>query len=102
MADSSGTTEAVRACESAIKNDKYDGQLYLNLGRVYLLSGRRSKAIQTFARGLVEEPDHAELRLALSEAERRGKPVLSILPRSHPLNVYLGKVRARRQRAGRS
>jgi tetratricopeptide (TPR) repeat protein len=98
LANGNGMPEAVRACESALKNDKYDGELYLNLGRVYLLSGRRGKAIQTFERGLVEEPDHAELRGALREAERRARPVLSMLPRSHPLNVYLGKKRARRQR----
>ena len=97
-----GMPEAVRACESALKNDKYDGQLYLNLGRVYLLSGRRAKAIQTFERGLEEEPDFRELREALREADRRAPPVLAILPRSHPLNVYLGKRRARRRREGRA
>ncbi|HEX5042428.1 MAG TPA: tetratricopeptide repeat protein [Candidatus Polarisedimenticolaceae bacterium] len=98
LTNGNGTPEAVRACESALKNDKYDGQLYLNLGRVYLLSGRRGKAIQTFERGLVEEPDHTELRKALREAERRAPPVISMLARAHPLNVYLGKRRARRQR----
>lgn len=102
LTSGSGIPEAVRACESALKNDKYDGELYLNLGRVYLLSGRRGKAIQTFQRGLEEEPDHAELRRALREADRRARPVLSLLPRSHPLNVYLGKRRSRRQRAARS
>jgi tetratricopeptide (TPR) repeat protein len=97
LTSGTGIPEAVRACESALKNDKYDGQLYHNLGRVYLLSGRRAKAIQTFERGLVEEADHAELRDALREADRRAPPVLSLLPRSHPLNVFLGKRRARRQ-----
>ena len=102
LTNGAGMPEAVRACESALKSDKYDGQLYLNLGRVYLLNGRRTKAIQTFERGLLEEPEHAELSVALSEAERRARPVLSILPRSHPLNVYLGKRRARRQRSARA
>jgi tetratricopeptide (TPR) repeat protein len=101
LSNGAGMPEAVRACESALKNDKYDEQLYLNLGRVYLLSGRRAKAIQMFERGLQEEPKHAELREALREADRRAPPVLSILARSHPLNVYLGKRRARRQRKGR-
>lgn len=101
LTNAGGMPEAVRACESALKNDKFDEQLYLNLGRVYLLSGRRTKAIQMFERGLLEEPNHAELREALQEAERRARPVLSILSRSHPLNVYLGKRRARRQREGR-
>jgi len=102
MANGAGMQEAVRACESALKNDKYDGQLYLNLGRVYLLNGRRSKAIHTFERGIEKEPDLAELRQALREADRRAKPVLSMLPRSHPLNVYLGRRRARRQRGARA
>jgi tetratricopeptide (TPR) repeat protein len=102
LTNGAGIPEAVRACESALKNDKYDEQLYLNLGRVYLLSGRRAKAIQMFERGLLEEPKHAELHEALREADRRAPPVLSLLPRSHPLNVYLGKRRARRQREGRA
>ena len=95
----SGMPEALRACETALKNDKYDGELYLNLGKVYLVAGRRGKAIQTFERGIEREADHAALRAALREADRRGKPVISLLPRNHPLNVYLGKARARRQRA---
>ena len=102
LTNGSGMTEAVRACESALKNDKYDEQLYLNLGRVYLLSGRRATAIQMFERGLQEEPKHPELREALREADRRAPPVLSLLSRSHPLNVYLGRRRARRQREGRA
>lgn len=93
----SGGMEAIRACESALKNDKSDPQLYLNLGRVYLMLGRRAKAIQIFARGLEEEPKHGELKAALREADRRGTPVLTFLDRNHPLNVYLGKARARRR-----
>ena len=93
--------EAVRACESALKNDKYDGQLYVNLGRVYLLTGRRAKAIQTFERGVQMDGDLPELHQALREADRRTPPVLPMLSRSHPLNVYLGKRRARRERPHR-
>jgi tetratricopeptide (TPR) repeat protein len=92
-----GGTEAIRACESALKSDASDAQLHLNLGRVYLIAGRRAKAIQTFERGLEEEPGHGELRAALRDADRRGKPMISILGRDHPLNVYLGKARARRR-----
>jgi len=101
LTNGTGMPEAVRACESALKNDKYDGQLYLNLGRVYLLHGRRGKAIQTFERGVEMDGDLPELRQALREADRRAPPVLPILPRSHPLNVYLGKRRARRRRPHR-
>ena len=38
---SGGAVEAIRACESALKSDVTDAQLYLNLARVYLLAGRR-------------------------------------------------------------
>ena len=61
--------------------------------------GRRAKAIQIFARGLEEEPKHGELKAALREADRRSTPVIAFLDRNHPLNVYLGKARARRRRA---
>ena len=102
LTNGAGMPEATRACESALKSDKYDAELYFNLGRVYILSGRHGKAIQTFERGLLEEPDHAGLREVLRKAERRASPVLSLLSRNHPLNVYLGRRRARRHRGARA
>jgi tetratricopeptide (TPR) repeat protein len=95
LAEGSGT-EAIRACESALRKDRYDPQLYLNLGQVLALAGRHSKAIQTYERGLREEPENEDLAAAFREADRRGRSVLPMLSRDHPLNVFLGKRRARR------
>lgn len=92
-----GGTEAIRACESALRSDRYDAELHLNLAKVYLLVGRHAKAIQTLQRGLEVEPENEGVAAALREADRRSRPVLPLLPRSHPLNVYLGKRRARRR-----
>ena len=91
--------EAIRACEAALKGDRTDPVLHLNLGRVYLLAGRTPKAILAFQAGLEQDPSRSDLQAALAAVERRSAPVLPMLGRSHPLNVYLGRMRARRKAA---
>lgn len=88
------TAQAVKACERAAARDSFDPVLFLNLGRVYLLAGMTTKALATFERGLRLDPGHRALRAALSGADRRSKPPLSMLSRDNPLNRSLGKLRA--------
>jgi tetratricopeptide (TPR) repeat protein len=87
------TRDAVRACETAVHNEFYNADLLLNLGKVYLLAGRTSKAMNVFARGLKLRPRHKGLKAALKGAERRGRPTVPFLQRDHPLNRCLGRMR---------
>lgn len=89
------TPEAIRACETAVDRDSFNPDLYLNLGRVYLMAGKQTKALAAFERGLSIAPDHPELQVQLQITDRRKPPPLSFLSRKHPMNRWLGKVRGR-------
>src|SRR6266545_1705018 len=46
---------AVSLCNEAIEDDSANIIHYLNLGRVYLLSGKKTEAIRVFRNGLLYE-----------------------------------------------
>jgi len=86
--------EAIKACETAARVDFFSPDLLLNLGKVYLLAGKTTKALETFDRGCKIAPNYKALRLEMEKADRRSPPPLRFLDRSHPLNRLLGKLRA--------
>lgn len=89
-----GTTpEAIQACERAARTEFHNPELQLNLGRVYLMAGRTTKALVTFERGLRLDPHHQILREEFVRLDRRRSPILPFLGRSHPMNRWLGKMR---------
>lgn len=87
--------EALKACESAVKKDFLNATLFLNLGRVYLIAGKLTRALAAFEHGLRISPSHKELRVELAKVDRRSQPPIPFFSRSHPLNIWLGKLRAR-------
>ncbi len=68
---------------------------YLYLGRTYLLSGNKRPAVDYFFRILKIDNDNKEAIQELSYLGIRQQPVLPFLKRSHPVNKYLGLLRAR-------
>jgi len=72
-----------------------DPMLNVNLGRVQLLEGDRKNARDNFTVAYRLDQTNAPAALELSRMGVRKKPVISFLGRSHPLNVYLGRVRHR-------
>ncbi len=64
--------------------------LYLNLGRAFLLSGRKRDAVESFGKGLSYDRGHVELRREMRSLGVRKEPPLSFLSRSNPLNKYIG------------
>ncbi len=87
------TPEAVQACERAARLDFYNPDLQLNLGKVYLMAGKYTRALTAFERGLRLSPQHKALQAAKSKVDRRAPTVIPFLRRSHPLNRWLGKLR---------
>ncbi len=87
------TPQAIQACETAARRDFFNPDLLLNLGKVYLLAGKTTKAMATFHRGLELAPRHKGLLAEHAKLDRREKPPLSIVSRAHPLNKILGKLR---------
>src|SRR5262245_50717624 len=87
------TPDTIQACETASRRDFFNPDLLLNLGRVFLLAGKTSKALATFQLGLDHAPNHKALTPEYAKIDRREPPPLSIVARNHPLNKFLGKVR---------
>jgi tetratricopeptide (TPR) repeat protein len=82
-------SKAIALCEEAISEERENALHYLNLGRVYLVMGDRTKAVQAFRAGLKRER-HPEI---IAELERIGVRRLLVIPflkRKNPLNKYLG------------
>ena len=88
------TPQAIQACETAARRDAFNPDLFLNLGRVYLLAGKTTKALAAFERGLEAAPTHKGLLAERVKIDRRQPPPLSIVSRAHPLNKMVGKLRS--------
>jgi tetratricopeptide (TPR) repeat protein len=85
--------EAERLCHRAVCRGRRQAQLYLNLAEVYVASGRRQAAADTLALGLHYMPHDARLRDEFSKLIIRRPQVLHFLPRAHPVNRALGRLR---------
>ncbi len=106
--------EGIRLCESALAKEPHNAAHYLNLGRVYLLTRQKGKALATFRKGLASDAATDKTDSAESPAERQAKQQALILaelrrlgirrrspfpslPREHALNRIVGKMLARLQ-----
>ncbi|HMK49152.1 MAG TPA: tetratricopeptide repeat protein [Thermodesulfovibrionales bacterium] len=66
--------------------------LYLNLGKAYLVSGRKKEAITAFRNGLRIDPESKDLLKEMKRLGVRKNPPFPFLSRSNSLNKYLGKI----------
>ena len=86
------TKEAVLLCEKAVTKEFFRSELFLNLGKVYLLAGNRKKAHIAFRKGMALDRDNRTLRGELEKMGIRKPPVFQFLDRRHPVNKLTGKV----------
>lgn len=85
----------VSLCRSALRDAADQPEVYHNLARILLAHGRKAEAIKYIRRGLMVDPRNASLVLEWRRLGIRRPPVLSFLPRRHPANRLLGRVRGR-------
>jgi predicted Zn-dependent protease len=85
--------EAEKLCHSAMRMNRRQAQLYLNLAEVYVAANRKQDAADILARGLHYAPHDTRLKMALDRLALRRSPVLTFLPRAHLINRNLGKLR---------
>jgi Flp pilus assembly protein TadD len=81
--------KAAALCNGALKEEPGNPAHYLNLGRIYLLAGQKSRAIQAWRHGL-KLGRHPQIAAELKRLGLRKPPVLESLDREHPLNKHLG------------
>ncbi len=80
---------AVALCEKAIGREPQNPVHYLNLGRIFVIAGKKENAIKTFREGLRYEKDQQ----IIDELERLGTrkpPIVPFIRRNNPINKYLG------------
>ncbi len=80
---------AFTLCEKARAREPENPVHYLNLGKIYLLAGKKADAIRTFKEGLVlgGNPDITE---ELNKLGVRKRPLFPSLGRGNPLNKGFG------------
>jgi tetratricopeptide (TPR) repeat protein len=85
---------ALHLCEQAVENNYCYPDLYCNLGRIFLLSGNKEKAFQTFKKGLIIDNSHSGITREIKKMGIRKQPFFTFLRRSNPLNRFAGRLRA--------
>ena len=83
---------AVSLCLIAVKQEFYNPDIYLNLGKIFLLNGEKSNAIRTFKKGLGYDTSGGMLMSEIKSLGLRRKRVIIFLPRQNLINRFLGKL----------
>jgi len=81
--------ESVAICMDAHREEPKNTDIYLNLGKIYLLAGKRKQAIQIFRLGL-RQGRNMRLSAELNSLGVRKSPPFPFLQRNNPLNKYAG------------
>ncbi len=81
-------------CERALELAFYDPQMYINLARLHEQTGWKTKAAQVLRKGLRIEPGNKKLLAEINRVNPRTPNAIRGLPRNHPVNRYLGKLRS--------
>ena len=84
---------ALELCRSAAKEEFFNPELYHNLAQVHLAFGFKAEAIRYLRRGLMIDPGNSPMVGDLHRLGMRQSPVLTFLPRRHPVNRLLGRCR---------
>ncbi len=75
-----------------VEGEYYLHFFYLNLGKVFLLTGHRDISIQYFRKGLDQDKGNSDIIHELIQLGVRKKPVLPFLSRGSFLNRFFGKM----------
>ncbi|MGH0035473.1 MAG: hypothetical protein ACQGVK_10665 [Myxococcota bacterium] len=87
--------QGVELGRSALRQEFFNPDLYLNMARIHLSFGFKSEALRYLRRGLMIDPANGPIQALLEELGNRQRQVLKFLPRGHILNRWLGRARAR-------
>ncbi|MBI5236150.1 MAG: hypothetical protein HY886_07880 [Deltaproteobacteria bacterium] len=82
--------KSISLCVLAAEKEPVEAEVYLNLGRILLISGRKNQAIRAFRKGLKSVGADADLLMELDKLGVRKKPLLTFLPRASALNRLIG------------
>jgi hypothetical protein len=81
-------------CERALELAFYDPQMYINLARLHEQTGWKTQAAKVLRKGLRIDPGSKKILAELNRVNPREPNPVRGLPRNHPVNRYLGRLRA--------
>jgi len=87
--------EAIEYCTIGLDRDRFNADAYHNMACVWFAGRSRRKAVEAIEKGLSLDPNHKGLLQLRQDIGVRKSPVIPFLHRDNPLNVSLGKMRAR-------
>ena len=87
--------KAISLCLMAAEKGFYNTEIYLNLGRVFLLNGQKAVAVRAFRKGLKYDNCNMGLLVEMKRLGLRKRPVITFLPRQNLLNRCRGRLVAR-------
>ena len=85
--------DATDLCERGVALQFHEPETFVNLAWTHMLAHDRKRAAQTIARAIKLHPRNTELKTLAQKIGLRRPPVLGFLPRTHPLNRWLGQLR---------
>jgi tetratricopeptide (TPR) repeat protein len=85
--------EALALCQSAVKQEFFNPELYVNVAQLNLAFGFKAESLRYLRRARMIDPGNQTIRRLLEDLGPRRDPVLRFLPRGHILNRWLGSVR---------
>ena len=84
--------KGLQLCREAAENHPFDAEIQHNLGRVYLMAGRRQMAWETFILASRLDNENDEIHYILQNMGERRPPIVPSLPRNHPVNIWTGRL----------
>lgn len=82
--------KAISLCLMAAEKEFYNPEIYLSLGRIFLLNGQKAVAVKSFRKGLTFDSSHNILLQEVKKLGMRRKPVITFLPRQNMVNRLFG------------
>ena len=82
-------------CRDAASNERFDGDVFLNLVCAELESNNRKRALDAIQQGIKIDTCHVQLKRACAMLDCRKKCCIGFLPREHRLNRFLGRLMRR-------
>ena len=86
-----GNPNGLRQCRLAAHFEEHHADVFLNLARVEIQEGNRTRALDAIRSGLRLDPGHTALRQIRNEQGVRRRPVIGWLTRENRVNQTLGK-----------
>ena len=83
---------AIALCIKSLKSDIKNPDIYFNLAKIYLLSGKKALAIKAIDKGLKYDSDHEGLVHLHKELGERREPAVGFLSREAAINKSIGKL----------